>query len=822
MNSGAGRGFISSCTFYAPTGGIMNTNNINEPRDLPIIALRGMTMLPDVYTIFSVERKQSLAALKAASDNDYDIFLVSQKDAEIALPTKDDLNSVGVVCHITSVTNTGGKVRSVSVVGLYAATISEIYSEEPYFRGSVVPLKERPIAHPNEVATLKQACLNLIRENASLFNAASPINMLGLISANDPGVFSHKVAQTLDFFYYDKQEILEQEDPETKISLTLLTLGRMVKASQYERELLDLTNERMNRSQHEYYLREQMKVIQQELGEDDDEEIDEYIDKINELKLSDDNRKKLLKEVQRLQKQPFGSSEASVMRSYLDTCIELPWGIKTCDETDINAARKQLDNDHFGLQKVKERIVEYLAVRSFAPEVGGALLCLVGPPGTGKTSIALSIAKALGRKSVRISLGGVDDEAEIRGHRKTYIGSMPGRIIAGIRNAGSSNPVMILDEIDKMGANHKGDPASALLEVLDPEQNKNFRDNYLELPYDLSDVFFIATANTVDTIPRALLDRMEIIELSSYTDEEKLSIAKNYLVPKQRKKHGLKATQLKISDDAIREIMTLYTRESGVRNLERSIASLCRKAVVIISDGTKKSVTVRSGALQQYLGSPKFKPEQQRKNDTVGLVRGLAWTSAGGEVLDVEAAVVPGSGKLELTGNLGDVMKESCHAALTYIRCHADMLGIDKDFQKNKDIHLHFPEGAVPKDGPSAGITVCIALISALGGCPVRHNVAMTGEISLRGRVMAIGGLKEKTMAAMRNGIETVIIPSDNEPDLDEIDPVVRNALNFVCVDCVDKALPIALVPISDGKSGEVIVSRPHKKTDRQVGHANA
>ena len=580
-----------------------------------------------------------------------------------------------------------------------------------------------------------------------------------------------------------------------------------------EQEINDATNEQMNRNQREYFLREQMKVIQQELGEDDSfDDIGEYRKKIRALKLSPEIEEKFLKEVSHLAKQPFGSTEATVIRGYLDTCLELPWNTKTEETDDIELARKMLDEDHFGLEKVKERVIEYLAVRKLAPKATGSLLCLVGPPGTGKTSIAMSIARATNRNLVRISLGGVHDEAEIRGHRKTYVGSMPGRIIGGIKQAKSSNPLMVLDEIDKLGSDYRGDPSAALLEALDPEQNKTFRDNFLEVPYDLSDVFFITTANTTSTIPRALLDRMEIIELSSYTDMEKLSIAKNYLLPKQRKKHGLKAAQLKISDDAIREIISLYTRESGVRGLERQIGTICRKTAVAIARGERKSLSLRAGMLKPYLGAEKFKPESRRNTDEVGLVRGLAWTSVGGEVLDVEVAVLDGSGKIELTGNLGNVMKESCQAAVTFIRSRAKALGIDEQFYKNKDIHIHFPEGAVPKDGPSAGITVCTAIASALTGRPVRRDIAMTGEISLRGRVLPIGGLKEKTMAALRNGVNTVIVPADNEPDLDEIDPTVKSALNFVLADKVDKVLDIALLPKADEPKVEAKAPRAAKK----------
>ena len=502
-------------------------------------------------------------------------------------------------------------------------------------------------------------------------------------------------------------------------------------------------------------------------------------------------REKLEKELSRLRKQAFGSAEAAVRRNYLDVCLELPWGEKNEEISDLALARKMLDEDHYGLEKVKERILEYLAVRELAPEVKGGMLCLVGPPGTGKTSIAMSIARATGRNLVRVSLGGIHDEAEIRGHRKTYIGSMPGRIINGVIQAKSRNPLMVLDEIDKLGSDYRGDPSAALLEALDPEQNKTFRDHFLEIPFDLSEVFFITTANTTETIPRALLDRMEVIELSSYTDEEKLQIAKRHLLPKQRRKHGLKANQLRIGDDVVRAIIRGYTRESGVRLLEREIAALCRKAASGIAEGRFKSLTVHTEKLEKLLGPVRFKPDEHRSGDAVGLVRGLAYTSVGGEVLDVETAVVSGSGKVELTGNLGDVMKESARAAITYIRSRAEKLGIEPDFYKTKDIHIHFPEAAVPKDGPSAGITMCIAVISALSERPVRGDVAMTGEISLRGRVLPIGGLREKTMAALRAGVKTVIIPKENEADLEEIDQLVRRQLNFVAVEHADEVLEI-------------------------------
>ena len=562
-----------------------------------------------------------------------------------------------------------------------------------------------------------------------------------------------------------------------------------------ESDIQERTRAHIDQEQRDYYLREQMKAIREELGEGDDHsEFASYEDRILALHLPSDSEEKLLKDINRLRKQPFGSSEASVLRNYLDTVLELPWNTSTKERVDVESARKILDHDHFGLQKVKERILESIAVRQLAPEMPPQILCLVGPPGVGKTSIAYSIARSLNRKMARIALGGVHDEADIRGHRKTYVGAMPGRILSAMIQAGSSNPVLLLDEVDKMGSDYRGDPSAALLEVLDGEQNKTYRDHFLEIPFDLSNVMFITTANTTDTIPRPLLDRMELIELGSYTDEEKVMIAKNHLLPKQLKKHGLKKAQLRLSDDAIREIIQCYTRESGVRSLERHIAEICRKADMrLLSDTEPKRITVTGGNIEQFLGVRKYLPDRLPANDQVGLVTGLAWTAVGGDTLEVEVNVMEGTGKLELTGNLGDVMKESAHAAMSYIRANAGRLGVAADFYKTKDIHVHFPEGAIPKDGPSAGVTVCTAIVSALTGTSVRSDVAMTGEISIRGRVLAIGGLKEKTMAALRHGIRTVIIPKDNERDLEEIDQTVRNSLNFVTAQSIDTVLNTAL-----------------------------
>ena len=764
---------------------------------LPMIALRGLTMFPDVILTFDVEREPSLRALEMSVIGNRDIFLVAQKNVAVDVPEEKDMYSVGVVCRVKQqIRQPQSSIRRVTVEGLYRARAEHMVLTGRAYTADVTPLpdKEERVSEDRIVA-LVRSCFSMYHDYLSENPEAMTEQLISVLSVNEPGGVANHIAHNVNLNYDEKQSLLEELYPSRRLVRLGKILRRELNILQLERELADATQEQMNQNQREYYLREEMKIIQAELGEDGQtDDIGEYRRKISALAAPDEIKEKLNKELSRLMKQPFGSSEAAVLRGYLDTCLELPWGKKTTETIDLEKARKLLDDEHFGLEKVKDRVIEYLAVKKLSPDIKGGLICLVGPPGTGKTSIAMSIAKAVNRKLVRVSLGGVHDEAEIRGHRKTYIGSMPGRIINGIIQAKSCNPLMVLDEIDKLGSDYRGDPSAALLEALDGEQNSTFRDNFLEIPFDLSEVFFITTANTLDTIPRALLDRMEIIQLASYTDEEKLQIAKRHLLPKQRKKHGLRANQLRISDEALREIIRSYTRESGVRTLEREIARLCRRAACDIAEEKCKGVSVKAGGLEPLMGPAKFKPEHLRVRDEVGLVRGLAYTSVGGEVLDVEAAVVDGSGRLELTGNLGDVMKESARAAMTYIRSRAGVLGIEHDFYKTKDIHIHFPEGAVPKDGPSAGITVTIALISALTGAPVRHDVAMTGEITLRGRVLPIGGLREKTMAAMRAGVKTVIIPADNEADLENIDQTVRRALEFVPTDHVDKVLDVALI----------------------------
>ena len=786
-------------------------DEIYEYKKLPLLALRGLHVFPGMLLTFDVERQASIGALNAALKNDQLIFLSAQKDLTADMPQETDIYSVGTVCRIRQqLRQPRGNICRVMVEGLYRAKAISMNCDPKGYSAQVESVEdkaERISADKKEA--LVRSCLNLFEEYIQLNGDMVSEQILNLLANPSAGYISNYIAQNVRFAFEDRQALLEELYPSRRLSMINKLLNHELNVMSIEKELNDATQEAINKNQREYYLREEMKVIQAELGEDDD--IENYRNRINALPVSEEIRERILKELNRLSKQPFGSSEASVLRNYLDVCLEIPWGVKTKETINLAKARKKLDDDHFGLEKVKERIIEYLAVKQLSPEIKGGLICLVGPPGTGKTSIAQSVAEAVNRKLVRISLGGVHDEAEIRGHRRTYIGSMPGRIISGIIQSGSCNPLMVLDEIDKLASDYRGDPSAALLEALDSEQNHSFRDNFLELPFDLSEVFFITTANTLDTIPRALLDRMEVIQLSSYTDEEKLQIAKNHLLPKQRKAHGLKASQLKFSDAAIKELINSYTRESGVRNLEREIAGVCRKAASGIAEEKYKSLNIRAGGLENIIGPAKFKPEMMRVRDEIGLVRGLAYTAVGGEVLDVEVAVVEGSGKLELTGNLGNVMQESAKAALTYIRSRASVLGIDSEFYKTKDIHIHFPEGAVPKDGPSAGITVTVALISALSGTAVRRDVAMTGEITLRGRVLAIGGLREKTMAASRIGVKTVIIPAENESDLENIDQTVRKQLEFVLAENVDDILDIVLVRKNDETSVQAACAMQNK-----------
>ena len=764
-------------------------------RTLPILALRGLTVFPGQTVHFDVGRPKSVVALEAAMKQDQIILLIPQKDLLVDDPKLSDLYSIGVIAQVKQVLKAQGENLRVLVTGLHRGKITQMYQSEPYLSGMVesVPDQEdtdsvRSRAMRREANTTYASYLELCEHPVQLIQ-------LKIMSSDDSGFIADTIAQNSGMDFKDKVKLLCMLNPVKRLETAVKLLKQEVEVLKLESQIQEKTRSNMEQNQKDYYLREQIRAIREELGEEDeDAEIQSYTDRICGLCLEESVEKKLLKDVDRLKKQPFGSAEGAVLRNYLDTVLEIPWNRRTKERVDVSIARKILEQDHFGLEKVKERILETIAVRQMAPKMPPQILCLVGPPGVGKTSISYSIAKALNRKMARISLGGVHDEADIRGHRKTYIGAMPGRIMAAITQSGSSNPLLLLDEIDKMGQDHRGDPSAALLEVLDGEQNSTYRDHYLEIPFDLSDVMFITTANTLDTVPRPLLDRMEVIELGSYTDEEKLMIAKNHLISKQLEKHGLKKSQLRITEDAIREIITCYTRESGVRNLERSIGEICRKAAMkLLEQENPKRITVNGNNLEEFLGVRKYLPDCLPASDQVGLVTGLAWTSVGGETLEVEVNVMDGSGKLELTGNLGDVMKESAHAALSYIRANAQKLGIAPDFYKTKDIHVHFPEGAVPKDGPSAGVTVCTAMVSALTGVTVRRDVAMTGEISLRGRVMRIGGLKEKTMAALRHGIHTVIIPRDNQRDLMEVDQTVRRQLNFITAQTVDTVLDAAL-----------------------------
>ena len=762
---------------------------------LPVLALRGLAVFPDQTVHFDVGRVKSVKALEEAMKRDQNIMLVPQRDIMDNDPALDGLYPIGTVVKVKQVLHAQGENLRVLVTGICRARIQELTQTEPFLMGQIQSVPETEVMDSTRVHALRREAKNLYALYSELLEHPAQSVQLRMVATENTGFIADSIAQNSGIDYPDKVKMLGLLNPVKRLELAVKLLRREVEMLKLESEIQERTRANIDQNQKDYYLREQIRVLRDELGEADDEsEFATYEKKILKLNLPEESEQKLLKDLSRLKKQPFGSSEAAVLRNYLDTVLELPWNVRTKERIDIAAARKILEADHFGLEKVKQRILETLAVRKMAPEMPPQIICLVGPPGVGKTSIAYSIARSLNRKMARIALGGVRDEAEIRGHRKTYVGAMPGRILQALIQAGSSNPLLLLDEIDKMGSDHRGDPSAALLEVLDAEQNKTYRDHYLEIPYDLSDVMFITTANTLDTVPRPLLDRMEVIELNSYTDEEKLMIAKNHLLPKQMKKHGIKKTQLRVSDDAIREIISCYTRESGVRKLERRFAEICRKtAMTILEQENPKRITVTGSNLETYLGIRRYLPDRLPGSDQVGLVTGLAWTSVGGETLEVEVNVMDGSGKLELTGNLGDVMKESAHAALSYIRANALKLGIPADFYKTKDIHVHFPEGAVPKDGPSAGVTVCTALVSALTGVTVRRDVAMTGEISLRGRVMAIGGLKEKTMAALRHGISTVIIPKDNERDLEEIDQTVRKALNFVVASHIDTVLDTAL-----------------------------
>lgn len=763
---------------------------------LPLLPLRGLSIFPYMVLHFDVGREKSIRALEEAMINDQLIFLVTQKDAHTDLPTTEDFFEVGTISKIKQLLKLPGDTIRVLVEGLTRAEVKEIVSEEAYFLVDVVEQSEKNNDGDLELEALRRSVLGVFDEYIKANPKVAPETLITVSDIEDASRFADVVASNLTIKIEEKQEILSLFDINERLEKIYEILTRELEILEIERKINSRVRKQIDKSQKEYYLREQLKAIQKELGEKEGnaEDIEIYREKLSKLDVPDEVRDKVEKELDRLSKMSPGSPDVGVSRTYLDWIFDLPWNTLTEDNLDIKNARKVLDEDHYGLKKVKERVLEYLAIRQLSNNMKGPILCLVGPPGVGKTSIAKSIARAMGRNFTRMSLGGVRDEAEIRGHRRTYIGAIPGRIIYSIKQAGSRNPLFLFDEIDKLASDFRGDPASALLEVLDAEQNKDFRDHYMELPFDLSKVMFITTANSTDTIPAPLLDRMEVIHLSGYTEEEKLHIATDYLVPKQIKEHSLSKENVMISEAAIRNVISGYTREAGVRSLEREIANIIRKCATQIVEKDKKSVRVTPANLKKYLGITKYKYDLINQKNEIGVVTGLAWTSVGGDTLFIEVSVMPGTGKLELTGQLGDVMKESARAGLSYIRSKSDEFGIDKDFTKNVDIHIHVPEGATPKDGPSAGITMTTALISALTKTPVYRDVAMTGEITLRGRVLPIGGLKEKVLAAKRAGIKKIILPLENEKDLEEIPDTVRRNMKFILAASMDEVLPHALV----------------------------
>ncbi len=765
-------------------------------RRIPLLPLRGLSIFPYMVLHFDVGREKSVRALEEAMINDQMIFLVTQKEAQTDLPTREDFYEVGTISKIKQLLKLPGDTIRVLVEGISRASIKEIISDEAYFLVESEEFIDGEVEIDVEIEAFKRSVIGVFDEYVKSNSKIAPETLMTITDIEDISRFADVIASNLVIKIEEKQEILSLFDVKKRLEKIYEIITRELEILEIERKITSRVRKQIDKSQKEYYLREQLKAIQKELGEKEgqQEEIEAYKEKLEKLTLPEEVVAKVEKELDRLSKLSQGSPEVGVIRNYLDWVFDLPWNTETEDNLDIKHARTVLDEDHYGLKKVKERVLEYLAIRQLSQNMKGPILCLVGPPGVGKTSIAKSIARAMGRKFVRMSLGGVRDEAEIRGHRRTYIGAIPGRIIYSMKQAGSQNPLFLFDEIDKMAHDFRGDPASAMLEVLDAEQNKDFRDHYLELPYDLSRVMFVTTANSIETIPAPLFDRMEVIHISGYTEEEKVSIAMNYLLPKQIKEHSLKPENVLASEATIRAIISGYTRESGVRSLEREIANVVRKSAAQIVEHNKNSVRITPDNLKKYLGIQKFRYDKANQKDEVGVVTGLAWTSVGGDTLFIEVSVMQGTGKLELTGHLGDVMKESARAGLSYIRSKCEELGIDPEFSKNLDIHVHVPEGATPKDGPSAGITMTTALISALTKLPVYKDVAMTGEITLRGRVLPIGGLKEKVLAANRAGIRKVIIPIENEKDLEEIPANVKKNMEFVLASHMDEVLEHALL----------------------------
>ncbi|HFL3266349.1 TPA: endopeptidase La [Clostridioides difficile] len=783
----------------------MEQNYTKIDHELPLIPLRGLAIFPYMILNFDIGREISLKALDQAMMDEELIFLTSQKEAEVDEPGEEDFYHVGTICKVKQMIKLPGDTVRVLVEGVSRGRVKKIEQEDGYFRAVIEEIvfdsdnldSETEV----EIEAFVRNVFDAFEEYINIGNRVSPEILISLADIEDVDRFIDTIAANIYLKSSQKQEILEEFDIRKRLELIYSILLEEIDILKIEKKITLRVKKQMNKVQKEYYLREQLKAIQKELGEEEDinSEADEYREKLKKIKAPKTTKEKIEKEIDKFSKISSMSPDVSVSRNYLDTIFSLPWNKETKDKLDITKAKDILDEDHYGLEKVKERILEYLAIRTLAKSLKGPIICLVGPPGTGKTSIVKSIARALNRKFVRISLGGVRDEAEIRGHRRTYVGSIPGRIINGVKEAQTKNPVFLFDEIDKMAADYKGDPASAMLEVLDPEQNKDFVDHYLEIPFDLSKILFVTTANSLGNIPRPLLDRMEVIEVSGYIEEEKLNIAKKYLLPKQIKEHALKENFIKIDDETLRSIINHYTREAGVRTLERTIGKICRKvAKKYVEDPTLEEVVINKSDLETYLGKDMFKYQLAEVNSQIGLVNGLAWTEVGGVTLEVEVNVLKGKGEIVLTGKLGDVMKESAKTGISYIRSIVDKFDIDPDFYKTNDIHIHIPEGAVPKDGPSAGITMALAVISALTKRPVPGNIAMTGEITLRGRVLAVGGVKEKLLAAHRAGITKVLIPKECEADLDEIPENVKEKMEFVLVEHMDEVLEQALL-----KSGE-------------------
>lgn len=764
-------------------------------REIPILPLRGLLVFPYTVIHLDVGRKKSINAIEEAMLGSKEIFLATQKEAQTDEPEQEDIYQVGTVAEIRQVLKMPGGTMRVLVEGLYRARIQKYIPHSDYMKVGIEEYRMESTSKDPEMEALMRTVVYQFEQYVRMSKKIPPETVVSVVAIEEPGRLADVIASHLNLRIPDKQQVLELMDITKRLNFVCEILAKEMEVLELERKINIRVRKQMEKTQKEYYLREQMKAIQKELGEKDERsaEIEELKERIRKANLPKEALEKINKELERLEKMPSSSAEAVVVRNYLDWALSLPWSVETRDRLDLDMAEKILNEDHYGLEKPKERILEYLAIRKLAKKMKGPILCLVGPPGVGKTSLGKSVARSLGRKFVRMSLGGVRDEAEIRGHRRTYVGSMPGRVLNSIKQAGSRNPVFLLDEIDKMTTDFRGDPASALLEVLDPEQNNTFSDHYLEIPFDLSKVMFITTANSYYNIPRPLLDRMEVIEISGYTEEDKVNIAAGYLVPKQVKEHGLKESNITFSEAAIRKIIREYTREAGVRSLERQIASICRKVARQVVKDKNISVSVTINSVGKYLGTSKYRYGTAEKKSQIGVTTGLAWTDTGGDILSIEVALTKGKGRLTLTGKLGDVMKESAQAGLTYVRSKAEELGISGETLEGYDIHIHVPEGAIPKDGPSAGITMATSLASAMSGRPVRNDIAMTGEITLRGNVLPIGGLKEKALAAHRAGIDTIILPLENKKDLEEVPANIKKKMDFILVSHMDEVLAAAL-----------------------------